>query len=156
ADGPVIQASYTRALTAGVGLNDIFATLRRLSAEKPFAGGAVPLVGMASYSLVHRRGPEGFVTQAQAAGLSGLIGPDLPVEESAGLARLAAEREFKLIQLVTPTTPRERAVQIARLSTGFIYYVSVTGITGERDRLPDQLLDQLAWLREQTELPICV
>jgi tryptophan synthase alpha chain len=156
ADGPVIQASYTRALTAGVTLNDIFAALRRLTAEQPFADGEMPLVGMASYSLVHRRGPENFLDQAQAAGLSGLIVPDLPVEESQGLARLAAARDFKLIHLVTPTTPRDRAVQIARLSTGFLYYVSVTGITGERDRLPEQLREQLAWLRTQTEVPICV
>jgi tryptophan synthase alpha chain len=156
ADGPVVQASYTRALEAGVSLDGLFAMLRRLASEKPFAGGAVPLVGMVSYSLVHRRGPEQFVSQAQAVGLSGLIVPDLPVEESAALARLAAERDFKLIQLVTPTTPRERAVQIARLSTGFLYYVSVAGITGERDRLPDELTEQLEWLRTQTELPICV
>jgi tryptophan synthase alpha chain len=116
----------------------------------------VPLAGMVSYSIVHRRGPADFIRQAQEAGLSGLIVPDLPMEEAAALARLATERDVKLIQLVTPTTPRERAVQIARLSTGFIYYVSVAGITGERDRLPEGLLDQLAWLRKQTDLPICV
>jgi tryptophan synthase alpha chain len=149
ADGPVIQASYTRALNAGVNLNDIFAMLRGVRVE-------TPLVGMASYSLVHRRGAESFIGQAQAAGLSGLIVPDLPVEESEALARLAAARDFKLIQLITPTTPRDRAVQIARLSTGFLYCVSVAGITGERDRLPDELLEQLTWLRTQTSLPICV
>lgn len=156
ADGPVIQASYTRALAAGVNLEDIFATLRRLAREKPFADGELPLVGMVSYSLVHRRGPEEFLNQARTAGLSGLIVPDLPVEESDELVRQSAEREMKLIQLVTPTTPRERAVQIARRSTGFLYCVSVAGITGERDRLPDELLEQLAWLRTQTELPLCV
>jgi tryptophan synthase alpha chain len=111
---------------------------------------------MVSYSLVHRRGPDNFLGQAQAAGFSGAIVPDLPVEESEGLARLAAARDFKLIQLVTPTTPRERAVKIARLSTGFLYCVSVTGITGERDRLPEELLGQIGWLRQQTDLPICV
>ena len=82
--------------------------------------------------------------------------PDLPVEESGELARLSAERDLKLIQLVTPTTPRERAVQIARASSGFLYCVSVTGITGERDKLPEELLGQIAWLRQQTNLPICV
>jgi tryptophan synthase alpha chain len=78
------------------------------------------------------------------------------VEEAEPLARLAAAREFKLIQLVTPTTPRDRAVRIARASTGFLYCVSVTGITGERDQVPDALLTQLAWLRQQTDLPLCV
>src|SRR5260370_39716758 len=81
---------------------------------------------------------------------------DRPVEESDELSRLSAERDFKLIQLVTPTTPRDRALQIARTSTGFIYCVSVTGITGERDQLPHELVDQIAWLRRPTELPISV
>ena len=111
---------------------------------------------MASFSLIHRRGPDVFVGQAQDAGFSGAVVPDLPLEESASLTEAAAHRDFKLIQLVTPTTPRERACEIARRSTGFLYCVSVTGITGARDRLPDQLLDQLAWLRRQTDLPLCV
>ena len=111
---------------------------------------------MVSYSLVQHRGAEKFLRQAQEAGFSGAIVPDLPVEESGELVRLAADRDFKLIQLVTPTTPRERAVRIAQASTGFLYCVSVTGITGERDRLPEELLDQIRWLRGQTDLPICV
>jgi tryptophan synthase alpha chain len=88
--------------------------------------------------------------------LSGAIVPDLPVEEAGHLRQLAAARDFKLIQLVTPTSPRDRAIQIARSSTGFLYYVSVAGITGERDRLPEELVGQLRWLRSQTEVPICV
>jgi tryptophan synthase alpha chain len=156
ADGPVIQASYTRALERGVRVDDIFARVRQVAAMPPLAENGVPLVGMISYALVHRRGPEAFLAQAQAAGFSGAIVPDLPVEEADELARRAAARDFKLIQLVTPTTPRDRAVRIAQLSTGFLYYVSVTGITGERDGLPDELLGQLAWLRTQTDLPLCV
>jgi tryptophan synthase alpha chain len=156
ADGPVVQASYTRALAGNLRVDDIFACAKRLAASPALARRGIPLVGMVSYSLVHRRGPEKFLEQAQASGLSGAIVPDLPVEETAAVGRLAAGRDFKLIQLVTPTTPRERAVHIARNSTGFLYCVSVTGITGERDRLPPQLLDQLAWLRRQTELPLCI
>jgi tryptophan synthase alpha chain len=151
ADGPVIQASYTRALARGVRLDGIFACVRKLSAEH-----TVPLVAMTSYTLVHRRGPEIFLTQAHAAGLSGVIVPDLPIEEADEMTQLAAARDLKLIQLVTPTTPPDRAKRIARNSTGFLYYVSVAGITGERDRLPEQLLQQLRWLRGQTDLPICV
>src|SRR5437667_4370415 len=83
ADGPVIQASYTRALAKGVRLDSIFSCIREL------AGTTTPLVGMTSYTLVYRRGPDAFLTQAQAAGLSGLIVPDLPVEEADELARLA-------------------------------------------------------------------
>jgi tryptophan synthase alpha chain len=155
ADGSVIQASYTRALERGIRVEDVFGCARQLAAD-PALAGRVPLVGMVSFSLVHHRGPERFVTQAQRAGFGGAIVPDLPVEEAEELMRLAADRDFKLIQLVTPTTPRQRAARIARASTGFLYCVSVTGITGERDRLPDELLDQLRWLRGQTDLPLCV
>jgi tryptophan synthase alpha chain len=155
ADGSVIQASYTRALNRGLRGADIFASARRL-VESVLTPKGIPLVGMVSFSLVHHRGPERFVTDAQAAGFSGAIVPDLPVEESDDLARIAAGRDFKLIHLVTPTTPRDRAARIARASTGFLYCVSVTGITGERDRLPDELFEQLRWLRGQTDLPLCV
>jgi len=156
ADGPVIQASYTRALARGVRVDSIFACIRELAGSLPIAERKIPLVAMISYSLVHRRGREAFLAQAQAAGLSGAIMPDLPVEEAEELCRLAAAQHFKLIQLVTPTTPGDRAIRIARSSMGFLYYVSVAGITGERDRLPEQLVGQLPWLRGQTELPICV
>jgi tryptophan synthase alpha chain len=150
ADGSVIQASYTRALDKGLHLDDIFTLIRGLKEL------SAPLVGMVSYSLVYHRGPERFLTDAAAAGLAGAIVPDLPLEEAGELAKLAVQRDFKLIQLVTPTTPRERAAAIVRQSSGFVYCVSVAGITGERDRLPPELLEQLRWLRTQTSLPLCV
>ena len=149
ADGPVIQASFTRALDKGIRVDQILRCVREVAA-------VIPLVGMLSFSLIHRRGPEAFLRQARDAGLSGAIVPDLPMEEAAALAAITKIRDFKLIQLVTPATPHDRAVQIARLSSGFLYYVSVTGITGERDGLPESLLRELAWLRGQTDLPICV
>lgn len=151
ADGPVIQASYTRALEKGLHIDDIFGMVKQLTDSV-----TVPLVGMVSYSLVQRRGLDNFVQQAQASGLSGLIVPDLPIDEAEPLATVCRQRNCKLIQLVTPTTPRERAVRIARLSTGFLYCVSVTGITGERRELPAELVDQLRWLKQQTEVPLCV
>jgi tryptophan synthase alpha chain len=111
---------------------------------------------MVSYAIVYRRGPQRYVQEAQAAGIAGAIVPDLPVEESAALAKVCRAADFSLIQLVTPTTPRERAVQIAETSSGFIYYVSVTGITGERSQLPERLLENVSWLRGQTPLPVCI
>ncbi len=151
ADGSVIQASYTRALEKGIRIDDIFACLSALKDS------SVPLlVAMVSFSLVYRRGPEKFLDSAQAAGLCGAIVPDLPLDETEALCKAAADRDFKIILLVTPTTPTERAAQIARTSTGFLYCVSVTGITGERDKLPEALLDQLQFLRSQTDLPLCV
>jgi tryptophan synthase alpha chain len=154
ADGPVIQASYTRALGHGIKIDQVFTCARQLSEVLTTKG--VPLVGMVSYSLVHRRGAPAFLDRAQANGLSGAIVPDLPIDEAEDLSRLAAARDFKLIHLVTPTTPPDRAIRIAKLSTGFLYCVSITGITGERDRLPDQVLDQLRRLRSETDIPLCV
>jgi tryptophan synthase alpha chain len=151
ADGPVVQASYTRALAKHVQLNGILDMLKRTApALSP------PVVTMVSYAIVHRHGLEQYVRDAQAAGAAGAIVPDLPVEEAHALAKICRTRDFSLIQLVTPTTPRDRAVRIANSSTGFLYYVSVTGITGERTSLPPELVDNVGWLREQTALPICI
>lgn len=179
ADGPVIQASYTRALARKIKLEEILAMLRGVTpdlavgrvsrpvAEKskeeqtaqesrPTTESTMPVVTMVSYAIIHRHGLERYVADAQAAGVAGAIVPDLLVEESAELSAICRRRDFSLVQLITPTTPRERALRIAAASSGFIYYVSVTGITGERDALPQQLLDNISWLREQTDVPICV
>lgn len=151
ADGPVIQASYTRALDHKIKLADILATLGDVAPKV-----SAPLVTMVSYAIVYRRGVEKYVDEVRKRGVAGLIVPDLPVEESAGLAKVCAAAGASLIQLVTPTTPRERAVRIAEMSTGFLYYVSVAGITGERTALPPELVDNVGWLRTQTDLPICI
>jgi tryptophan synthase alpha chain len=151
ADGPVIQASYTRALEHQIKLADILKTLGDVAPKV-----AAPLVTMVSYAIVYRHGLEQYVDDAASRGLAGLIVPDLPVEESAQLAGICGKRDISLIQLVTPTTPRERAVRIAETSTGFLYYVSVAGITGERTALPPELVDNVGWLRTQTDLPICI
>ena len=154
ADGPVIAASYTRALSKGVRQSEILGLVRSLRDEGTL--GETPLVAMGSYSIFHRQGLAPFLQGLAAAGFDGLIVPDLPVEESDHLAKLAAGVDLKLIQLITPTTPRERALKIARSTTGFIYYVSVAGITGERKALPPELAENVAWLRTQTELPVCI
>lgn len=151
ADGPVIQASYTRALDKKIRLSGILETLSGVAPKI-----TMPVVTMVSYAIINRRGAERYVDEALAAGVAGAIVPDLPWDESASLAEICRQRGFDLIQLVTPTTPRDRAVRIAEASTGFLYYVSVTGITGERTTLPPELVDNIAWLREQSSLPICV
>lgn len=156
ADGPVIAASYHRALERGVKVAHIFQTLRTLRAEGPARVAETPLVGMVSYAIIHRVGIDRFLNDTSTAGLDGLIVPDLPVEEASVLIERATRRNLKLIQLVTPMTPRERAIQIAQSTTGFIYYVSVAGITGERSSLPTELTENVAWLRTQTDLPVCI
>lgn len=156
ADGPIIQASYTRALTKKVKLAQIFDMLRETSGPRAGARLSTPLVTMVSYAIIHRHGMVRYVEEAQAAGIAGAIVPDLLLEESAELAEICRAADFSLVRLVTPTTPRDRALRIAECSTGFLYYVSVTGITGERQELPRQLLDNVSWLREQTDTPICI
>ncbi len=151
ADGPVIQASYQRALDRKFKLAQVFdigSDVRKST--------AAPLVTMVSYAIIHRVGLRAFVDRAKAAGYAGAIVPDLLVEEAQPLSDVCKNADFSLIQLVTPTTPRERQVRIASLTTGFIYYVSVTGITGERTVMPANLADNVAWLREQTPLPVCI
>jgi tryptophan synthase alpha chain len=151
ADGPVIQASYTRALGKHIKLPEILSmaknTVPKLTA---------PVVTMVSYAIVYRHGLEKYVTDCKAAGIAGAIVPDLLVEEAAPFAKICKAADFSLIQLVTPTTPRDRAVRIAESSSGFIYYVSVTGITGERREVPPELVENVGWLRQRTPLPICI
>lgn len=153
ADGPVIQASYTRALSRGLKVADIFAAIKDVTTSP---GWTTPLVSMASYSLMFKKGPARFIAEAQAAGLSGAVVPDLPVEEAAELSKLAADRDFKLILLVTPTTSPERAEKVVKACSGFVYVVSVVGITGARDAMPADLTQQIARLRTMTDLPLCV
>src|SRR5271155_5644303 len=125
ADGPVISASYHRALERGVKVAHIFQTLRTLRAEGSARINETPFVSMVSYAIIHRIGPDRYLNEAATAGIDGLFVPALPVEESAALMQKASVRGLKLIQLITPTTPRERAVQITRTTTGFVYYVTV-------------------------------
>ncbi len=153
ADGPVIQESYTRALAPGLKLADIFKMIGTVTSA---AGWTTPVVGMVSYSLVFRHGPKAFIETAKRAGLNGAIVPDLTAEEADDFARMAADNDFKLILLVTPTTPPKRAERIVKLCTGFLYCVSVVGITGARERLPDTLRAQMQRLRAMTDLPLCV
>lgn len=151
ADGPVIQDSYTRALNSGVKLADIMQMADKLRSQL-----TMPLISMVSYSIIQRRGAERFLAESIAAGFAGSIVPDLLVEEADTLRALCRERDFSLIHLVTPTTPLDRMLRIAESSSGFIYFVSVTGITGERNELPADLLNKVSWLRERTKLPICI
>lgn len=151
ADGPVIQASYTRALNNKLKVDDIFNGVASLkTAELP------PLVAMVSYALLFRRGVEAFMKRAAEAGFAGLIIPDLPADEATDVAQLAQAHGMDLVQLIAPTTPRDRATRILKAASGFVYCISIAGTTGVREGLPPELTEQLAWLRTQTSLPLAV
>ncbi|MEZ6139796.1 MAG: tryptophan synthase subunit alpha [Zavarzinella sp.] len=151
ADGPTIQASYTRALNAGIKLDKILETVASVRATV-----SVPIVAMVSYSLIFRKNPQLFVDQAVRAGINGLIVPDLVADEAGEFAQICAKSGCSLIPLITPTTSPSRAKLIAEIASGFIYYVSVVGITGERTTLPAELSQQLLALKELTTVPLCV
>jgi tryptophan synthase alpha chain len=154
ADGPVIQASYTRALAKHLHVAEIIAAVRELThgRQEPLP----PLVAMVAYAIIFRIGPEQFVRNAREAGLAGLIVPDLPADEATELAKLCRQAELDLIELIAPTTTPERTRRILETSSGFIYCISVAGTTGVRDQLPHELQQQLRWLKTQTRLPLAV
>ncbi len=153
ADGPIIQASYTRALEKGIRIIDIFGMIQKLTSQPHFD---TPLVGMVSYSLIFRYGVPEFTFAAKSAGLAGLIVPDLPPEEADELSQACQSVDLDLILLVTPTTTLERAKKIASLSRGFLYCVSIVGITGTQSAQQQTLQQYLARIRTVTELPLCV
>ena len=153
ADGPVIQASYTRALKHKLKLTELFASVGEV-ANAP--GWTTPLVAMASYSLIFKRGAAEFLKQSQAAGFSGAVVPDLPAEEAEELAKHCREVDFKLILLVSPTTAAHRIDTVVKACSGFVYVVSLVGITGERASISPEIEDLLARLRKATDLPLCV
>ncbi len=153
ADGPVIQASYTRALRGGFRLDAMFDAVRTVTSATDWQ---TPLVAMGSYSLIHKRGAERFIEQSLAAGISGAVVPDLPVEEAEELAKRCRDRDFKLILLVTPTTSPARMAKIAAACGGFVYVVSTVGITGGRAAAVDTVAAVTSQLRTMTDLPLCV
>ena len=151
ADGPVIQASYTRALAKGLHVPDIFTTMAAVSAKIK-----TPLVAMVSYAIIFRIGTESFVKQAAEAGFAGLIVPDLPGDEADEFHELVNRHGLDLIQLVAPTTPADRSARILKNASGFVYCIAVSGTTGTRETLAPQLAGMLKTLRTQTTLPLAV
>lgn len=156
ADGPVIQASYTRALDAGLKTDQIFTAIGALTREADTEVALPPLVAMVAFAIVCRRGVASFAKAAREAGFAGLIIPDLPGDEAADVARIVTEQGCDLIQLIAPTTPSERVERILQSASGFVYCISVSGTTGVRAELPPELLEQLKALRKSTELPLAV
>jgi tryptophan synthase alpha chain len=151
ADGPVIQESYTVALSKKLKIADVFESLAR---TRPRV--SIPLVSMVSYSIVFRYGVDRFVSLAKQAGVDGLILPDLPPPEAQAICDRVRAGGLDTILLVAPTTTPQRRAEIARLCSGFVYYLSVSGITGERDQLPANLVDNVRQLKGLTDRPICV
>ena len=149
ADGPVIHAADVAALATGVRVEDALSVAREVADR-------VPVVVMCYVNVILARGLERFADMLLAVGASGLIVPDLPLEEApAALAALDA-RGLALVPLVAPTTPDERLGRIGALARGFLYTVSVTGTTGEREANDSGLAAILARARAHTEVPVAL
>ncbi|MDB9311371.1 tryptophan synthase subunit alpha [Aphanizomenon sp. CS-733/32] len=151
ADGPVIQAAATRALERGTTLEQVLAMLKGISPSL-----RSPIILFTYYNPILHRGVDQFLRQIKDAGVAGLVVPDLPLEESAGLIKPAALMGIDLTLLVAPTSSPERIEAIARASQGFIYLVSVTGVTGMRTQMQTRVGDLLQQIRNVTDKPIGV
>ena len=151
ADGPVIQAASQRALKKGVTLEKILAMiagLRRVS--------EIPIVLFGYYNPILNYGPERFAADAAAAGVDGILVVDLPPEESEELKRYADPEGLAVITLIAPTTDPRRARKILQGAAGFVYYISVTGVTGTAVPRPDDVQRDLKQLKKMTRLPVAV
>ena len=152
ADGPAIQAAGQRALKAGMTLRKTLAMVR----EFRRGDGTTPLVLMGYYNPIYIYGVDEFLADAGAAGVDGLIVVDLPPEEDSELCLPAMQAGLNFIRLATPTTDDKRLPAVLANTSGFVYYVSITGITGSAGADSAAVAQAVARIKRHTELPVCV
>jgi tryptophan synthase alpha chain len=152
ADGPTVQLAGKRALAAGANMGNTLALVRDFRRED----NETPIVLMGYLNPILSYTPERFCTDAAAAGVDGLIVVDLPPEEADLLAPHAAARGLDIIRLIAPTTDEQRLPKVLAGSSGFVYYVSITGVTGTRTASAAELADAIPRIRRHTDLPIAV
>lgn len=152
ADGPTIQRAAERALRHRVSLANVIAMVKRLRDS----GCGVPIVLMTYYNPVLKYGEKMFAKDAVAAGVDGVIVPDLPPEEAKTLKQAAEKAGLDTIFLLAPTSTTERITLVAGVTSGFIYYVSLTGVTGARKALAEGLSASVKKIKKTTDKPLCV
>lgn len=152
ADGPVIQAAGLRALAAGADMHKTLALVQTFRTHNT----TTPIVLMGYMNPILHYGPEKFVTDAKAAGVDGLILVDLPPEEEGEIKPACVAHDLHFIRLLTPTSGATRLPILTRHASGFLYYVSVTGITGAASADPKAVENQVKAIRQFSDLPICV
>jgi tryptophan synthase alpha chain len=151
ADGPTVQRASERALTHHISLQEILEMVATVRTQTD-----IPIALMSYYNPIFRMGEDAFCKAAQDAGVDGVIIPDLPPEQAQSLLVIAQRYNLATIFLVAPTSPPERMQLITSVSTGFVYCVSVTGVTGARAMLSDEIAPMIAELRKHTDKPISV
>jgi tryptophan synthase alpha chain len=150
ADGPTIQSASQRALKNGINLKDIFSLVERLKEVN------IPLVLMTYFNPIFKYGLREFAEDCQKSGVDGVIIPDLPPEEAGPWIQEARRRGLDTIFLIAPTSPPNRIRLVSRCSRGFIYYVSITGVTGTREKLPEELELAVKAIKEQSRKWVAV
>ena len=151
ADGPTIQAASARAIKGGTHFPEVLELAGKIRAESD-----IPLILMGYYNPILRYGLEQAAREAARRGVDGFIIPDLPPEEAEAWRQAATNAKVAAIFLAAPTSGKERLQRLGRLTRGFLYYVSVTGITGARRELPPELLKELRNLRSLVTCPVAV
>ncbi len=151
ADGPTIQASSMRALQKGASLNKVLNLVKQLRLKTQ-----IPLCLMTYYNIIFAHGEERFVREAVSCGVDGVIIPDLPVTEAGSLRKYASKANLATVFFIAPTTSNDRIKPIAQASSGFIYYVSLTGVTGAREALPATVGADIKRIKKFTNKPVCV
>ncbi len=149
ADGPTIQAAATRSLARGTKMDDVLKLVSEVSPDIK-----APIILFTYYNPILNRGIETFLKDIKAAGVAGLVVPDLPLEEADSLLTPAEAVGIEVTLLIAPTSPIERMKAIAERSQGFIYLVSVTGVTGVRTQMQSRVADVLKQVREVTDKPV--
>jgi len=150
ADGPTIQAASQRALQNAVNLESIFTLTKKLKARTP------PLILMTYFNPIFQHGLKAFAEDCQRSGIAGVVIPDLPPEEARPWVEEARKLGVDTIFLAAPTSPSERIKLVSKLSRGFVYYVSLTGVTGARGKLSDELEPAVRRIKEQSQKPVAV
>jgi len=150
ADGPVIAAAMHRALSNGITPGDVIEAISRVRSSV-----SAGIVAMVSHSIVVKSGSTLFINRLFEAGFDGIIIPDIDVTDAQVISKYCASIDFSFTMLIAPTTPKDRIQKLAELSSGFLYILARTGLTGEQAELPD-LTFRLEEIREVTSLPLAV
>ena len=151
ADGPVILEAAMRALTHDTSLTEVIELVRQVRKTTD-----IPIVFMSYYNPIYKYGDEAFAKDAVAAGVDGVIVPDLPPEEATPLVKAAKANGLATIFLLAPTSDPGRIARVCRVSTGFVYYVSLTGITGAKITNQTDVTERLGTIRQATRKPVAV
>lgn len=151
ADGPTIQKAANRALERNVSLSDVLDLARRVRKVSN-----IPLIFMSYYNPIFKYGEERFVRDAAKAGVDGVIVPDLPPEEADSLIKHSRDKGLDAIFLLAPTSDEERIKKVCKSSTGFIYYVSLTGVTGAREGISKDIKGMIRKIKSHAKIPVAV